>query len=81
MGSCMSVSHTLTIKVKTADMSSNPERKMPIQIVSEASVANGMAGDYAPAPSAPLPEGWKSSNTTVSPLQGGMMANTVFGAV
>jgi hypothetical protein len=78
MGSCMSVSHTLTIKVKTASMSSNPERKMPIQIVTEVSAANGMTGDYA-APSAPLPEGWNSSNTTVSPLQGGMTANTVFG--
>mmetsp|Transcript_4167 Transcript_4167/g.5463 ORF Transcript_4167/g.5463 Transcript_4167/m.5463 type:complete len:349 (-) Transcript_4167:134-1180(-) len=32
-GSCITVSHTLTIKVKTPSGSTNPKRKIPIQIV------------------------------------------------
>jgi len=77
----MYVSHTLTITVKTAILSSNLERKMPIQIVTETSADNGVTGNYTnyAAPSAPLPEGWNSSNTTMSPLQGDIWtATTVF---
>jgi hypothetical protein len=79
-GSCIQVSHLVTLTINTPCCSRNPSSSVVLNVVSPKSVEQALLNSSDSTPSAPeLPQGWEADNVFTLPTVSSTINNTYLG--